>query len=373
MLKIIVGRSGVLGIVLILSSFIALAQNHTIALDSQPANSRASTNQAPALLSTLPEADTLIYINPQRILNEAAPKLLPEAELEKMRQQFNGLKQFAGVDPSRIEYVALIIRFRRPSATLNFLPPEFLVVTSGDFSADSLVTMARLAMQEKWNEEKYGSKALTLMTFDEIAKQSENNPILRSFTQLGLVALSANTIAAGNVDYLKSAVDAAEGRDRINPETLNSLLRDSTALVSIAGSPWTSFAKSLGLMGTDTNPRAPRCESKLGDLYAAVTMEGTAFKLRGAMNADNPDTAKIINSLISSLLQTAASTAGQDKAAQSVLKMLNITPRDNEISLEADIPQQMVADFIREQMKPKPAAGAKKPAGKPVRKRTRRR
>jgi hypothetical protein len=246
-------------------------------------------------------------------------------------------------------------------------------VTSGDFSADSLVTMARLAMQEKWTEEKHGSKALTVVTIDDIVRQSEKNPILRSFSQLGLVALSTNTIAAGNVAYLKAAVDAAEGHERISSETLNSLLRDSTALVSLAGSPWTSFAKSFGLLGTDTKPRAPGCESKLGDFYAAITMEGTSFKLRGAMNADNPDTARIINSLASGLLETAASASAKDKAAQTALKLLSITPQDSEIRLEGEIPQQMVADFIREQMKPKPAAATTKPTAKPVRKRTKRR
>lgn len=371
MMRTFACRPALWAVVLILHGSIALAQNETAALHSPPTASLAN-NQATTLLSTLPEADTLIYINTQRILNEAAPMVLPEADLQKLRQQFNDLKQSTGIDPARIDFVTLIIRFRRPGADLSFLPPEFLVVASGDFSADSLVTLARLAMQG-WSEEKYGAKALTVMTLNELASQAEKNPILKSFTKVGLAPLSTNTIAVGNVNYLKAAVDAAEGRDRINPETLNSLLRDSTALMSVAGSPFTSFAKSFGLMGTETNPRGPRCESKLGDLYASVTMEGSAFKLRGMMNADNPDTAKIINNLLSSLLQTAAAAADQDKKAQTVLRMLKVTPRDSEITLEADIPQQMVADFIREQAKPKPATESKKPGAKPTRKRTRRR
>jgi hypothetical protein len=372
MVKRFVRQSAALTTALVLLSVVALAQDQTTAhnLKPGPTTSGASTNQAAAsLLSTLPEADSLIYINPQRILNEAAPKVIPEADLAKMRQQFNDLRQFAGVDPSRIDYLVLAMRSRKPAADLSFLPPEFLVVTSGDFSADSLITMARLALQEKLSEEKYGSKMLMLMTIDEIAKQSEKTPFLKSFTQLGLVALNSNTIAAGNINYLKAAVDASEGRERINVETLNSLLRNKDVLLSVAGSPWNSFAKAFGLMGTETNARAARCESKLGDVYAAVLMEGSTFKLRGALNADNPDTAKVINSLLLGLLRTAASGAGEDKSAQAALKMLNITPHDSEVWLEADVPQQMVANFIRNQMKPKPPAEAKKPASKPVKKR----
>jgi hypothetical protein len=180
-------------------------------------------------------------------------------------------------------------------------------------------------------------------------------------------------MAAGNVSYLKAAVDAAEGRDRISQETLNSLMRDRNALISIAGAPWTSFAKSFGLMGTETNPRAPRCDSHLGDFYAAVTMEGTNFKLRGAMNADNPDTAKIINNLLRGLMKSLPGEDADKKSFPSMLRMISLSAMENEIVLQADFPQQMIKDLIREQMKPKQTAPAatsvKSPATGPVKKR----
>jgi hypothetical protein len=105
-------------------------------------------------------------------------------------------------------------------------------------------------------------------------------------------------------------------------------------------------------MGTEAAARTPRCETKLGDFYGAITMDATNFMLRGVTNADNPDTAKILTNLFSSLLQQAASSI-PDKSAQSVLKTLSITPENDEVVLRADIPQQTVIDFIREQMKPK--------------------
>jgi hypothetical protein len=356
----------------VLSGIVAPAQEQTGTITSSVITSGVRPSQA-AALSTLPEADTLIYVSPQRILSDAAPKFVPDADLVKMRQQFADIKKGTGVDPSQVEYVALALRFRKPGADLNFQPPEFLIVASGDLSADSLITMAQLMMSEKWKVEMHGSKSLTLITIDDFARQAETNPMLKSFTQLGLVALSSNTIAAGSVSYLKAAVDAAEGQNRISPETLNSLLRDPSALVSIAGSPLTSFAKSFGLWGTDANSRAPLCQSKFGDFYAAITMEGTSFKLRGILNADNPDTAKVIDNLVSGLMETATNVSKGDQAAQMALKMLTITPQDNELKIEADVPQQMVVDFIREQLKPKPAAEEKKAAPKPTKRRTRRR
>ena len=335
--------------------------------------SAAVSQTATSSLANLPEADTLVYINPQRIINEAVPKLMPEKDVAGMREAFAMAKQQAGIDPSKIEYIVIATRFQRPTPDLNFQPAEFMIVVSGDMSSESLITLARMASGGKLRDEKYGSKTLSLMTIDEIAKQAEKMPILKSFSQVGIVALNATTIAAGSPAYLRSAIDAGDGNGRIAAESLNSLLRDPNVLVSVAGSPWGAFAKSFGMMGTAGNPRPPRCESGLGDFYAALTMDATDFKLRGMMNADNPDTAKIINNLLSGLLQHGIS-AIPDKSAQAMLKGVSMTAENDEVVLQANFPQQMVVDMIRKQMMPKKqeTAAPKAPGKAPVKRRPRR-
>jgi hypothetical protein len=339
----------------------------------------ALNQTVPASLAALPEADTLIFINTRRILNEAAPRLMPEKELADMRKAFAEAKQFAGVDPSNVDYLVIAVRFRKPTAELTFMPPEFMAVASGDFNSDSLIGLARMASEGKLRDEKYGTKTLGLMTIEPIAKEAEKNPILKSFSEVGIVPLNATTIAVGSTAYLKSAIDAEEGNKRISAESLNSLLRDPSVLISIAGSPLTSFSKSFGLLGTEANARAPRCDSKFGDFYAALTMDTSNFLVRGALNADNPDTARIFNSLINGLLRQATSSVS-DPAAQSLIRALSITPLENEIVVRADVPQQTVVDMIKEQMKPKKKAedsaapATKEPPAKkrPVRRRSRR-
>jgi hypothetical protein len=339
----------------------------------------AVSQTATSSLANLPEADTLIYINPQRILNEAVPKLMPEKQVTEMRSAFNDVKQNVGIDPSKVDYIVIASRFKRPTADLNFQMAEFMVVASGDISAESLITLARMASGGKLRDEAYGSKTLSLMTIDEIAKQAEKMPMLKSFSQFGIVALNATTIAAGSPDYLRAAIDAGDGKGRIAAESLSSLMRDPNVLISIAGSPWSGFAKSFGMLGTEGNAHPARCESRLGDFYAALTMDAVNFKLRGMMNADNPDTAKIVNNLLSGFLQHGLSEI-PDKSVQAMLKGVTLTPQNDEIVLQADFPQQMVVDMIREQMMPKkqptvvmaPVA-PKPPAKVTVKKRTRRR
>jgi hypothetical protein len=330
--------------------------------------------QVHASLTNLPETDTLIYINPQRILNEAAPRILSEKDLADLRKTLADVNQFAGVDPTKAEFIVLAVRSRKPAADLNFAPPQLMAVAGGDFSADSLVNLAKMASDGKLREEKYGTKTLWLMTIDPLVKEAEKNPFLRSFTEMGIVALNANTIAVGSPGYLRAAVDAGEGNGRISAESLNSLLRDPSVLISVAGRPFDSFAKSIGLLGTETTPRAAKCDSNLGDFYAALTMDAANFMLRGAMGADNPDTAKVLNNLANGLWRHAMSYM-PDKAGQTVMSNVKFSPTDNEVVLSADFPQQMVIDFMKSQMQPKKQdAAASAPAATtttpPAKKRT---
>ena len=327
-----------------------LASNNAKALT--PPTVSPATQGVINSLSQLPEADVLIYINPQRIINEVLPKFLSAKDLEEMRKGFEVAKTQAGVDPAKVQYLVIAVRFKKPTADLNFQAPEIMVVSNGDFSAEALMGLARMASQGKLRDEKHGNKTIGLMTIEPIAKESERNPLLKSFTELGVVALSANTIATGSPGYLRAAIDAGDGKERINMAALNSLVRDPNALISFAGSPWGSFAKSFGMLGTETTPRTPRCESKIGDFYAALTMDATNFMIRGVSNADNPDTAKILANLYSGLLQYATSSI-KDPGAQSVLKGLAITAAGDEVLLRADFSQQMVIEMIQQQMKPK--------------------
>jgi len=303
-------------------------------------------------LSTLPEADLLIYVNPQRILNEAVPKFLPEKDLEGMRKGFADMKKNAGVDPTQLEYLVIAVRFRKPTADLNFQAPEFMVVSSGDFGAEALMTLAHTVSQGKLRDESYGGKTMGLMTIEPMVKEAEKNPFLKSFTELGVVALNGNTIATGTPGYLRAAIDAAGGKGRISTEALAFLVRDPNALLSMAGSPWGSFAKSFGMMGTETTPRTPRCETRIGDFYAALTMDATNFSYRGVSNADNPDTARIFANLYSGLLQYAIKSI-PDPTAQTILKGFAITAEGDEVLVRADFPQQMILDLIKQQMRPK--------------------
>ena len=330
----------------------------------------AWAQSASASLANLPDADVLIYASPQRILSEAAPKFMPAKELGEMRAQFTDMKKSAGIDPATVEYVVIAARFNKPAADLSFVPPDVMAVFGGDFSSDSLFTLAQLYLQDKVRVEKYGGKTIALTKVDPIAAQAEKMPMLKSLSEIGAVPLTANSIAIGTLSYLKSAIDAANGNGRINPETLQSLLRDPNALIAATGSPLGSFAKAFGMLGTATNPRVGTCDTRFGNFYAAITMTGNNFSLRGAMHADNPDTAKIISGLFVGLMQQGIG-AMPDKDAQKILQSVKLLPRESEIVLEAEIPEQAVTDLFKPKREVVKPATIKSPVRRPVKKRAR--
>ena len=318
-------------------------------------------------LSTLPDADVLIYVSPQKVLNDAAPRVVPAKDITEMRAAFADMKKSIGVDPSSIEYLVIAMRFHKPAGDLSFVAPDVMAVAGGDFSADSLFSLAQLTLQSRARVEKHGSKTMAVMRIDPIAVEAEKNPFLKSLVEVGAVPLSANSIAIGNLPYLKSAIDAADGTGRINPATLDSLLRDPNVLMAATGAPLASFAKAFGMFGTETNAREGSCNTTFGNFYTSVTLSGTNFSVRGAMNADNPDTAKIISGLLSTLMQQGLSamekqtgavlesmkmSSAENEMIQTVVKSIKMMPKENEVVWEADIPQQLLVDAL----KPKPAA-----------------
>src|SRR4029079_18233027 len=110
--------------------------------------------------------------------------------------------------------------------------------------------------------------------------------------------------------------------------------------------------KKFGMLGLENTTRESRCDTRFGNFYSALTMTSTGFSLRGAMNADNPDTAKIIQGLLWGLMQQGIS-AVPDKDAQTMLKALKMSAKESEIVVEADIPDKIVADMLKSATAPK--------------------
>jgi len=88
------------------------------------ADVNSTTQNIAAALASLPEADTLIYINPRRILNDALPRVLPASDLAELRKGLEDAKNEPGaadfyygeMEMRRREYESLWQRVLWPEA-----------------------------------------------------------------------------------------------------------------------------------------------------------------------------------------------------------------------------------------------------------------
>jgi hypothetical protein len=343
---------------LLLSLFVALV----IALPAQAQTAATTTTTTTAAaqpvidsLSTLPEAENIIYLNAPRIVNEAMPRLMPEKQYQEISKGLDQAKAFTGIDVRNLEFIVLTMRFNKPSGGRLFPMPEVMLATRGDFDAKALIGMAMAMSDGKLREEQYGTHSMSILKLEDVAKGSTSNPFGAAFSEIAIAALDPHTLAVGNANYIKAALDAADGRGRIKPETLASVMRAPDALISIAGSPLTAFAKSFGLRIAES--RDPNCMTRFGEFYAALNMDAQNFRLTGAMNADNPDTANIMKNMLSGIFEMAKSSV-PDKNAQTLFNQMKMVAEGSEVMVEATIPQEMAAKYVREMFAPKPKASA---------------
>ena len=106
-----------------------------------------------------------------------------------------------------------------------------------------------------------------------------------------------------------------------------------------------AFNKAFGILGTEASDRPAKCDSRLGDFYLSLDMDEANLMLKGIMNADNPDTAKIISKLINAFI--AEASAMIDKNTQATLNAVKIDSEGDDVVLNAKVPQQMVIDLIK--------------------------
>jgi len=332
--------------------FVSLLLLLLVALPAQAQTVAPSAAPHMESLSTLPESELVIYLNASRILNDAVPRLVPEKELQSFFSGLDQMKAIANVDLRKTEYVVIAMRFNKLSGGTAFPIPDVMLTVRGDFDAKTLISMGMMMSEGKLREEQFGSHTIYLLSLNDVAgKNAANNPFGASFSQLAITTLDAQALAIGTADYVKAALDAVDGRGRIKTETIASLLRDPNALMSSTGKPFMAFAKSFGLRMAE-NPD-PNCMTNFGDYYMSLSMGTDDFKINGAMNADNPETAGMMKNMLSGLLQQGKDLV-TDKGAKSMADQVKLISEGSEVLVEAKIPQEMAVKFVREMLAPPP-------------------
>ncbi|HEY0384372.1 MAG TPA: hypothetical protein VGC64_00105, partial [Pyrinomonadaceae bacterium] len=212
-----------------------------------PVNAQTNVERAATdPLTMLPASDVVLVMEHGRILHEAIPRLFGNnrAPLAKIFAAGDEFKAKTGIDPSTISRVIVSLRFVNPQAILTKMDKKdfaLVIIAQGDFEASRLVAALRREEKDKVREQTYNGQLI--YTLDERPKGStEPKPDVEI---PALAALDANTVALGDLSQMRATVDAMKGGERVSPDLLALVTRNSNALISLAGNVPPSLAAKI--------------------------------------------------------------------------------------------------------------------------------
>jgi hypothetical protein len=353
------------------------------------AQTAVAQTDARRALSGLPDSQAVLYVNAHRIIHDVLPRVMPPAEYTKMLTE----AQKVGFDARGIDYVAVGARLADPPPANNL--PEFVVIIHGNFNADTLLALGRVAAGSQNispRRETYGSKTLEIIDLQSIGKkewptggegQGEGKPSSTPYPEVAVMALDANTLVAGVPSYVRALVDAAGGRGALKSETLDLATRDPQALWSLTVEPPPALVEYLRKAGAPSNKEAEEMLGWVKQVSLGQGMDALNYTLSASLLADTPEHASAFSGLVrmgllaaqTGLSSEAAKLKPKDKdyvrarAALDSLKTFVNRTDGNTLLLSVSVPQKEVNDMVRSEMAPKPT----KPTTAPRRGRPRRR
>lgn len=352
----------------------------------------AQAGGAREILSTFPDAQAVMYIDTRRIMTEALPRVVPQAELDKMFA--DAQKNAAGFDPRSVHFVAFGVRLREPFSQRT--PPDFVVMVKGDLNADALLSMARVAAGEAHTRETYKGRSLDLFDTSKFGRKPQTvtagsapqpqppqqPPPPSPYPQLAVATLDANTLVGGVPALVRAAVDAADGEGRLRADLLDLVARNPDNLLSLAGDIPASLADLLKSAGMPQNAEIERIVRSLRQVQLSAQMTAADFGMQSIVKTDTAESANAINGMVTlglgvarmkieeDLRKVPANKPGEREALEAALNLvssLRNVARDNEVQIDVAVPQATVATFVQKAMARQKEAQAAKPAPRPAR------
>jgi hypothetical protein len=335
---------------------------------------------ARAALSNFPESQAVLYINARRLINEAAPSVVPPDALNKALAD---AKQF--IDLNGLDYVIAGARVKGELSLKQL--PEVLLIVRGNFSADGLLSAARMAGQGMYAQETYGGKTLNVFTLNKPAPADGGSaPPAKKFPvdQIAATALDANTLAIGIPAYLRDAIDASGGggdRARLKPELVDLAMSDANTLVSFVTDVPPAMSQHLRALGMPPNAEVDKMIDALRQVQWSINMQPSLFGTQMTLRMEGAEQASALSGLVNmgvrflegEIQKEVTKTGGKDDKAVGALHMLKSltnTARGNDVILNVTFQQEALAAIIRKEMMPSkkpqtaitPAPGANKGA-----------
>jgi hypothetical protein len=320
----------------------------------------ASTNAA---LAALPASDFVISIDAQRALSETLPSMLASnpALLAKMNAALEKFEKETGINPRSFESVAiggrLIAGSHRDSA---------VVIARGSFNSDAILENAFAAAKargEKFQkeEQQYEGKRIILVSptrnikaeVETGDKASEATVSVKRGTtdKMAIAVLDANTLAFGELDSVRAAVDASMGRNRVDDELVQLATQTPNAIIGFSGKIPQSFTEK----NSSGKGSMEKYFASIRQFYGSFSANGTDAETLVAVRTETSEQASDIGQALNTLKtlsafgfsQSSSGSAAKDNYLADVLKGVSITTQGNEVQINVKIPQASIDPLMR--------------------------
>ena len=344
------------------------------------AHAAEAQTDARRAISNLPDSQGVLYVNAHRIIHDVLPRVMTPADYTKMLTEARKV----GFDARGIDYVAVGARFADPMPANNL--PEFAVVIHGNFNADTLLALGRVAAGANNvtpRSETYGSKTLEIIDLQSFAGRQPPvgggadgemgvKPKPMPYPEIAVMALDANTLVAGVPSYVRALVDAAGGRSVLKSSMVDLAVRDPQALWSLTVELPPNLYEHFRKFGAPSNPEAEQMVGWVKQLSLAQGMDALNYSLSASVLTDAPEHASAFSGLVRMGLlaaQTALSSEAakqtprhkdyaRTRAALDAVKGFVNRTEGNTLLLSVSMPQKTVHALARKEFASKPAKPA---------------
>jgi hypothetical protein len=307
------------------------------------AQTRAQT--APAESLPLPAADAVLTADLRRLFTEVVPRALATdaARAAQVNADVEQFKARTGIDPRAFDSMAVGARLvPLPSGAVKI--DRVTAVARGTFRADALVASARTASKGTLAEQQYGGKTVYVSTINDRIKLF--GLVKSHVRELAFAVLDANTLAVGEPEDVRAAIDAQAGRGRADKSNLNNP-RGEGDFIAYAG------RVPAGLLdGVETGlPNVDRAIAAIRGFYGTVGSTPAGLQLMTTLRAQTEADAKQLFNTADAMRQIApgliAAAGEKAKWAQGLVNSLKITTKGNEVQLRLEVPQSEVSTILR--------------------------
>ncbi len=313
---------------------------------AQNSRGRSAAKPQPTLLSALPTSDTVALIKLRRVLDEALPKLMSDnpAKLAEINAQIEQFKSRTGIDPRAFTELALGMRYSYPAPGITKIATVGLA--QGNFNANAIVAAGKVAASGKYREEKYQGRSIYVFTIDQ---QMRILGLLDlRIRELAVSPLTANTLALGDRDSVRGAIDASRSSRRANAELIALASQDPNAIMGFGGNISPTLLQNLRI----GNESIANDLAAVRQVYGSIGMTDKNVEMLAAARTANPSSARSLGDTIEGLrafgaLFTNRMPAAKGALAKSALGNLKVTLQGSDLQIRTTVAQAEVGPLLR--------------------------